>query len=121
MFKNKKIIIGILAILLVLVAGIGLSWYLMNGSKNSYYAVYLDTGDLYFGKISWFPSLTLSNVWYIQRDPQSQNSTLLDFSKVVWGPQNVMKINRDRVVWMAKLSETSPILTQINSQSQPSR
>jgi len=34
--------------------------------EKPYYVVYLETGDLYFGKLSRFPKFTLSDVWLFQ-------------------------------------------------------
>lgn len=85
---------------------------------GSYYAVYLDTGDLYFGKLSRFPYLSISNVWYLQRDAQQQSLSISDFSKVVWLPENKIRINPDKVVWTVKLTKDSPLLSSVKASQQ---
>jgi glucan phosphoethanolaminetransferase (alkaline phosphatase superfamily) len=115
MNKIKKVILPAAIILLVavLVAVAVLMWQKGDFSR-SYSAVYLDTGDLYFGELSRFPYLSLSNVWYLQRDSQSQGNTLSEFAKAAWGPEDKIKINRDRVVWTAKISDVSQLIPYLN-------
>lgn len=93
----------------LVVAGGAVAWAL-GIFAPSYYAVYMTTGDLYFGNKSLF-SDTLRNVWYIQRDAQNQSLNLNDFSKVVWGPSGDLIVNEDQVVWMTKLSKESPVIS----------
>jgi len=131
--KNiNKILFGVTLVLLIVVLILVGLWYQKINSTSSYSAVYLDTGDVYFGKLSYFPSLTLNHTWYLQRD-QSQGIALMDFSKAAWKPEGKIKINRDRVVWISKISQDSPIISvmlgkesinenelpQYTSQSQP--
>lgn len=109
--KNiNKILFGIILVLLVVVLILVALWYQKMNSASSYSAIYLDTGDVYFGKLSYFPSLTLNHTWYLQRD-QSQGVALMDFSKAAWKPEGKIKINRDRVVWISKISQDSPIIS----------
>ena len=110
MTKINKFLLGLVIVLVLAILVIFGVWYWKNIEKNSFYAVYLDTGDLYFGQLSKFPSLSLSNVWYLQRD-QSQGVALMDFSKAAWKPEGKIKINRDRVVWISKISQDSPIIS----------
>lgn len=100
-------------IILVLVVLGGAAVWVLPMISPSYYAVYLDTGDLYFGKLSRFPRMTLTDVWYLQRDGQNQSLALSQFSKVVWGPENKMTLDDDKVVWVAKVSKDSQILPML--------
>jgi len=111
MTKINKFLLGLVIVLVLAILVIFGVWYWKNIEKNSFYAVYLDTGDLYFGQLSKFPSLSLSNVWYLQRDSQNQGVALMDFSKAAWKPEGKIKINRDRVVWISKISQDSPIIS----------
>jgi hypothetical protein len=122
MNKINKILLGVTIVLVVALIAVMCWWYFYRGSSN-YYAVYLDTGDLYFGKLSTFPNMTLSDVWYLQRDSQG-NSSLSEFIKTPWGPEGSININRDRIVWTAKLSDVSQLIpyiknktSQVNNQS----
>lgn len=84
--------------------------------SSSYYAVYLNTGDLYFGSLSPVSS-TLTNVWYIQKDAQNQSLALADFSKVVWGSSGNLELNQDNVVWMTQLASDSKIIPVLKGES----
>ena len=119
MSKINKILVGLIVVLAIAIIVIGAVWYLWGGSGNNYYAVYLDTGDLYFGTLSRFPHMTLSNVLYLQKDPQSQSTSLQDFSKVAWGPENKIEINSNKVVWMAKISDISQLIPILSGKSMP--
>jgi len=114
MNKTNKWLLAIVAALIVIIAVlVAVFWLPNNLLKPNYYAVYLDTGDLYFGKLSHFPHLSLSNVWYLQRD--SQGTSLTEFVKAPWGPEDKIEINRDRVVWTAKLSDLSQLIPYIEN------
>lgn len=122
MNKTNKVLIFIAVVLAVMLIIIGLTWYFQINFQNQYYAVYLNTGDLYFGKLSRFPNLSLSNIWYLQRDTQNGQTSLVDFSKSSWGPENKIEISKDKVVWMSRISPSSPLIAvidgtyQVNSQ-----
>lgn len=113
MNKINKILLVIIAALVIVVV-LGLLWYWRTNYNSQYYAVYLDTGDLYFGKLSTFPDMTLSDVWYLQRDSQGNNS-LSEFIKAPWGPEGSIKINKDKIIWTAKLSDLSQLIPYIEN------
>ncbi|MCL5004357.1 MAG: hypothetical protein M1170_00165 [Patescibacteria group bacterium] len=72
MHKTNKIL---LTIIIVLAAALmAIVYWQKVGFNKDYWAVYLDTGDLYFGKLSYFPKASLSNAYILQRNAQdSQN------------------------------------------------
>lgn len=111
-FKETKIFllfIIIIAILAFVFLGIFIGKYFLY--NHQYYAVYLDTGDLYFGRLSKFPSLKLKDVWYIQNNRQKNGRLSLNqFSKVLWGPEDEMSLNNDRIVWTVKLRKDSNLI-----------
>lgn len=106
MSKTNKILLILVIILLLVLIGLVVwqKWGKL-GFEPSYWAVYLRTGDLYFGKLTQFPSLGLKNVYTFQVNQQnSQNPVSIQrFTSVFWGPQDFLKINRSEVVWMTKL------------------
>ncbi|MCL5011880.1 MAG: hypothetical protein M1320_00440 [Patescibacteria group bacterium] len=114
MNKSKGWLWAFIALVVVVVVLVVL--WIVGTFSSSYYAVYLNTGDLYFGKLSPF-SDTLSNAWYIQRDAQSQSLGLADFSKVAWGAEGTIKLNDKNVVWMAQLSDKSPIVPVLKGEA----
>ena len=115
MSNVNKILIGLIVLLIVVLVGIVVwrGW----GGESSYYAVSLKTGELYFGKLSFFPSMKLKNVYLLQVNQQSQQSPLSvqKLSSVFWGPEDYLKINRDEVVWTTKLREDSQLAQLIKT------
>ncbi len=104
-------IVFVVAVFILILAGV-LIGKIFSDNNDSYHAVYMDTGDLYFGELSTFPSLSLSNVWYVQGISQSEGGGLSinDFTKTVWGPTGSIFLNDDHVVWKVKLSDKSEII-----------
>jgi hypothetical protein len=115
MSKLNKILLGVVAILLM-VLGVVIYWQKV-GFEKSYWAVYLDTGDVYFGKLNRFPKLSLSDVWFLQRNPQdSQNPlSLAKFSQAFWDPEDRVYFNEKNVVWKTKLREDSQVVQFIKN------
>lgn len=111
---NKKIFFIIsVGALLVLAALLGATIG-QSGSEaaSSYSAVYLTTGDIYFGKLSWFPSPRLTDVWFIQRSVDAENQSqlnLLPFSSSFWGPMNEVHLNPKQIVLWARLKAGTDI------------
>ena len=98
----NKIVIWILAAVIVLLIG----WLVFQNIFSGYfYAVYLRTGDLYFGKLTRFPVFGLKNPYLlqVQNDPQNPLS-IQKFENIFWGPEGYLRINRNEVVWMAQLN-----------------
>lgn len=122
---NKLLFASVIILALALVAVFALrDW----NKEESYYAVYLRTGDLYFGQLTRFPHFGLRNVYLLQvnRDNAQTPVSLQKFTSVFWGPEDYLEINRSEVVWTAKLSsagqlaqllKTNPNLTAAPSQT----
>jgi hypothetical protein len=111
---NKVLLIVVVVLFLALVGILVWQNWL---SQPSYYAVYLRTGDLYFGQLSRFPSFSLSHVYMLQVNAQNQQNpvNIQKFSNVFWGPEDFIKINRDDVVWYTKLKSDSQLMRVIES------
>ena len=99
----------IVIVLVVLLVGV-FTWRWFEG-RNAYYAVFLRTGDLYFGKLTRFPSLSLKNVYFIQANPEGSESPLSiqKFSNVFWRPEDKLSIPKDAVAWIAKIDKASEL------------
>lgn len=106
---NKFLLILVAVLSLTLV---GIVYWQKVGFKKSYYAVYLETGDLYFGKLNKFPGLSLTDVHLLQRNPDDPQNpfTLQRFDQTFWQPENKIKLNPDKVVWTAKLKPGSELM-----------
>lgn len=119
MSKLNKILLVLVVVLLVILAVV-IYWQKV-GFEKSYWAVYLNTGDLYFGQLSRFPRLALSDVWFLQRnvDDEENPFSLSKFERVFWEPENKIYINEKNIVWKAKLKKDSQFLNYIkNPQAQ---
>lgn len=126
MKKVNLVFLIIIIVLILLIAGWGI-WKMTSGSQFS--AVYLITGDLYFGKLVHFPSYGMKQVYTIQVTQDEENPLSVQrFRNVFWGPEDFLKINRDQVIWsagldsagqMAQFLEQNPDL--MPQQQQPSQ
>lgn len=106
-----------IVIILLIVAGvlIGMS---LSGDKgdaavSKYSAVYLDTGDIYFGEFSRYPHPTLTNVWYVQRNVDENNQPqvgIAPFRGAFWGPDDEVRINEDSIVMVTRLRGDSEVV-----------
>lgn len=115
MSKLNKILLGLVVVLLVAVGA--LIFWQKFGFEKPYYAVYLSTGDLYFGKLSHFTRVSLSDVWFLQRNPEdTQNPlSLTPFKGAFWGPEDELYLNSKDIVWKVKLKSDSPVLSYIKN------
>lgn len=107
--KNNKVLVGVVAVLAVALAGV-IVWQAI-GRDSPMYAVYLRSGDLYFGKLVRAPYFGLKSVYLLQVNAGNQENpvSIQKFTNVFWGPEDFMKINRDEVMWMTRLSEGSQL------------
>lgn len=115
MSKTKLLSIVLVAVIAVVLVG-WLIWQSFIASP-SYYAVYMTTGDLYFGQLDKFPSYGLSNIYTIQVNPNNQDNPLSiqRFRNLFWGPRDHMDINRDNVVWTVKLDSEGQLAQLIKN------
>jgi hypothetical protein len=108
----NKILLAVVIVLLVALAAV-LAWQFWFKTPT-YYAVYLKTGDLYFGELTTFPYFGLTHVYMIQVNAQDKTNpvSVQKFTNIFWGPTDSLRINRDEVVWYTPLSSQSQ-LTQL--------
>ncbi len=106
--SNKTLFI-VVAVLVIALAGV-LVWR-ERSSDSAFYAVYLRTGDLYFGKLTRFPTFALSQVYLLQVNQQNQENPLSvqRFRDVFWGPEDRLTLNREDIVWYTKLRSDSQL------------
>jgi hypothetical protein len=107
--KSSKVflIVSLSIVGLVILAGAAVSIF-----YKPYMAVYLVTGDMYFGKTNVFPCVKIQDPWFLQR-AEDGSLTLEKFTDAIWAPENGMKINRKHIIFISKLSESSPIIAAI--------
>lgn len=116
MNKDKSFKIALVIAIILLVILIYLSFIdKTKVIKNPYYAVYLKTGDMYFGTISRFPKFVLSEVWFLQGDTSELGDyNLHKLQDAIFGPVDKMEINRDNIVWITKLRDDSEVVSIIS-------
>lgn len=119
---SKKFIFIFIAIAVVFLAVVALvSWLVLlqpSSQKNlagesDYSAVYLATGEVYYGKLSWFPWPHLSQVLYLQRGVNQKNESQLGiapFTSVFWGPEDKLYLNPKEIVFWVRLRGDSQLV-----------
>jgi hypothetical protein len=113
--RLKNLIIFLGAVLIGILLGVGLIY--LTKKKSNYYAVFLNNGAIYFGKLSIFPKLKLNDAIFIQVDQQGQAS-LQKFKNAFWRPKGTIYLNRNSILFIAPLDKDSPLINMIE-QTQP--
>jgi hypothetical protein len=110
--KTNKVLIWVVVVLAVILVGVGV-WQAF-GTSSPLYAIYLRTGDLYFGELVRVPYFGLKKVYLLQVNAGNAANpvSVQKFTNVFWGPEDFVKINRDEVVWMTRVADNSQ-LTQV--------
>lgn len=105
----------VLSVIAIVFLGLAAS-FLFGAFYRPYTAVYLTSGDVYYGKLSTFPGVTLHDPWFIQRT-EDGNFSLLKFSDAFWKPGNSMRISSDKIIFTSRLQKDSPIVDAIEGKS----
>jgi hypothetical protein len=112
--KSKNLLIFFVAILIGVLLGIGIIYFYKN--KSNYYAVFLNNGAIYFGKLSTFPRVKLDDAVFLQVD-QSGNTSVYKFKDANWGPKGPIYLNRDSIVFIAPLDNNSVLINAIEGKN----
>ena len=136
--SRAGMIIGLILGIVLLAAGIGGYWFLSRSKLSTqidsakYQAVFLSSGQVYFGKLTAVDSqyLKLSGVFYIQSQQDAaseedqittQESTgmqLIKLGEEVHGPEDTMVINRDQMLFFENLKSDGKVTQLIRQHSQ---
>lgn len=120
--ENKSRYLIWAVILLAVVALLLAGAYLWQIAPKPYYAVLLANGDLYFGKLTYFPKLTISDPYTLQAvtDPETGEAALqvVPLSVSIWAPEKLV-INPDQVVTVSKITKDSQVMRLIEGNSNP--
>lgn len=127
MKNTSRIIIVIVVALVFIGAGVWIGFRIANNSwggngaaLSPYSAVYLSTGDVYFGKLSWFPSPHLDDAWYLSRTTDASGNTVVNvypFNKVVWGPSDTLYFNSQQIIFSTRLTASSSVVQIMDNPS----
>ena len=100
-------------LIVVVVLGLGAGGYALKSQNQpeGFSVVYLQTGELYVGKLTLFPKMKLDTTYAVARmqDPKdaAKNTFQLNpLNEMVWAPQTLY-LNRDNVVFYGPLDENS--------------
>ncbi len=125
--SRKTIITGVVllvvAVVVLVALGVWLGSVLRGGGTagpSPYSAVLLSNGDMYFGKLSWFPAPRLTNVWVLQRTVDQNNQQQLgvgQFNKAFWGPMDELNLNSKEIVWWSRIRSDSQLAKAIENPS----
>jgi hypothetical protein len=127
MLKNKKLsIVLFLFVLVVLVgAGIWIGMTVIGGDRtpdpaaySGYSAVSMASGDIYFGKLHWFPKPYLTDAFSLTKNTGQNGQTqigLAAFKSAFWGPVGEIYFNPSQVLFTAPLRNDSQIVAAIKN------
>lgn len=131
---NNKVVLYILYAVVIIALGyliystqfFGLAKGMGGVQKNSYQAVFLTNGQVYFGKVDKMNSstTTLKDIYYLQvqqvqpapeqSSDQSQGKlTLIKLGNEIHGPEDVMTINNDQIVFWENLKADGKVVDAI--------
>ncbi|HRR94725.1 MAG TPA: hypothetical protein P5083_01105 [Candidatus Paceibacterota bacterium] len=120
MDKKFKVVLWVLIALLVILLIVVLIMINKDNTKKDYSIIYLDTGEIYIGVLKRFPFTQLTDVYTLQSD-QTGQLAVVPMSSTIWAPITPLRLNPDRIVFSAKISQNSQvyqIITNPTSQSQ---
>lgn len=116
-YKFRKIIIFIIVLLFIFVSLFFLKDFNKISYGNSYYAFFLSTGQIYFGKLVDQNNLEfkLENVFYLQSNSSSEMGqfNLIKISDEIHGPKDLIVIQRQSVVFYEILRDDSKLVESI--------
>ena len=113
MNKKKKLVIAA-AVLVIAVAGImGSCLYTKWQMSKEHTVVYLSTGEIYIGKLSYLsvPKFKLTDAYRLQAVKDTEDETKTNFQltplkDALWSPQKLY-LNPDQVVFYGPIEEGS--------------
>ena len=129
MFKSKKFAFFFFLIVIVVLIIVGILIGLMVVSSHGgsdpnapspYTAVYMTSGDIYFGKLSTFPHLRLTDVWYLERSTAQNGQPqvgIAPFTSAFWGPVGDIDINSQSVLFYAPIKNGSQLVQAFENPS----
>jgi len=101
--------------------GLYLSGYVSLDRGRNFSGVLFENGEIYFGELTHFPRLTLTNAHTIQiavdpDDPTQQTYQLVPMRESLWAPEKIY-LNYDNIVFIGDVGEGSQIMQRLNQQN----
>ena len=106
------VLAALCAMLLVRVGGNrGGTYSVSDPNLSDYSAVYMTTGDIYYGKLSWSPSPKLTDVWVLQRPAVSGGQyAIVPLKTAFWGPSDEVDLNASQIIFTTRIRNDSQII-----------
>jgi len=125
--KKRSTYIAVSALVFVIIFVVVVFAYLQNNATKAYTAVFMQSGQVYFGQIQSESSgeIVLNNIYYLQfseaKNTSDLNSAENDFKLIkrgseLHGPEGSMKINKTFVIFTENLKPDSKIISTIAGQ-----
>ncbi len=120
MNKTTKILLAIAGVI-ILAFFLSLALLKLNIINNSwfqpkYVMVYLNSGDVYFGRMTKFSMSELSDVLFLQKDPTTGKLSVQKFKDSIWQPENTVHFEKQQIAFWSYLKPESPIIQLINGE-----
>lgn len=106
--KNFLIIFAVFFLLMIFAVCL-MNWQ----SRNSLSVVYMSTGEVYVGNLSYFPKLVLTNAYQFQAGSDGSYQ-LVPVSEALWAPK-AMYLNPEQVIFSGPVEESSKVVQAINN------
>jgi len=112
--RKKKLIITAVAVFVIIAVAVGVFYvYPKLEMGKSYSVIYLNTGEIYIGKLSYlsFPRFKLTDAYRLQtiKDPEDETKTnfqLVPLKESLYSPRELY-LNPAQVVFYGPIGETS--------------
>ncbi len=121
---SRKIFLALLIILLIATGvWLGVSFNApQRESLSPYSAVYLASGDIYFGKFSRYPEPHMTDAWHLDRGVDKNNNPQVGLSSmknVLWAPGDTMYFGKNQIVFWTRVRTDSPLIKYLSGQEVP--
>ena len=124
--KTKTLLAFVVVVIIILAGAAGYLWWTTKDMQSSdYQAVFLTNGQVYFGKLASKRGeyLLLTDIYYLQANKaiqqgaeiDKQDMALVKLGNELHGPKDRMEINKDQVLFIEDLGETSKVMEAIKS------
>jgi uncharacterized membrane protein YraQ (UPF0718 family) len=127
MMMDKKKVLIIAGLIIAIIAGTALGFYFMSkwqakkfsSMENSYSVVYLSTGEVYIGKLSFSSKMKLDNAYLLQtikdsKDPSKDNFQLTPLEEALWAPKDLY-LNSDHVIFYGPVKDDSKVVEALRN------
>jgi hypothetical protein len=119
--NNKNLMVVCVLVTVIAIALAATMYFKTKSPSDDYSVVYLTSGEVYVGKLSTFPRLTMTDAYLIQIVKDSTDATKSSFqlaplSQTIWAPK-VLYINDEQVIFSGPISETSQVAQTIKNGS----